>query len=402
MSADPFEDEEFPAGATKLRPLQAVKRPEPKADARSPLDWIDLADREPPERRWAIKGWLGFGHVTLLVGSGGIGKTLIAQQMASCMALGRSFIGEVVEPLKCLMWACEDDHDELWRRQVAISRWCKVPLQDFAERLLIVPRHGLANALVSTEFGKLTYSPLLAELEEQAKDTAAEVVILDNVGQLYGGGENDRHAVTAFLNALSGALPGRALLLLAHPSRSSGSEFSGSSAWENVARTRLYLGATLPGDKPSEDTEAQENVRYLARRKANYSPRDWRRMTYANGALTPDDVDPMAGVVASIRAKNEAEGVLAAFKACAAATVNVPSASTGSRTAYHVLSAQPAFPDSLKSGSGKARFRRILEELRGMSKIREENIRRNDRHFATFLVLQLPDEQHNAGNAGNA
>ena len=35
---------------------------------RSPLDWPDLATKEPPARKWAIKGWLGFGHTTLLVG----------------------------------------------------------------------------------------------------------------------------------------------------------------------------------------------------------------------------------------------------------------------------------------------------------------------------------------------
>lgn len=299
---------EFPPGLSLVKPGIA---PAPPANKRQPLNWPELAGRDPPERRWAIRGWLGFGHVTLLVGPGGIGKTLLAQQIASCLALRKPFIGDVAAPLTCLMWACEDDHDELWRRQVALARWCQAGLQEFAERLIIVPRHGLENTLVATEFGKLAYSPLLEELREQAADLAAEVVILDNVGQLYGGGENDRHAVTAFLNALSGALPGRALLLLAHPSRSAGSEFSGSSAWENVARTRLYLGATLPGEKPTPDAEPEDNVRYLARRKANYSPRDWRRMTYAEGALTPDQPESTGGVIASIRASNAERAVIA-------------------------------------------------------------------------------------------
>lgn len=288
---------EFPPEA------QVVK---PAAAGRAPLDWIALASQEPPERRWAIRGWFGFGHVTLLVGQGGIGKTLLAQQMASCLAIGKPFIAEVPEPLKCLMWACEDDHDELWRRQVNIARWCNAGLEAFAERLVIVPRHGLSNALVSTEFGKLTFSPLLAELEEQAHQLEAQVVILDNVAQLFGAGENDRHAVTAFLNALGGALPGLAILLLAHPSRSLGSEFSGSSAWENVARTRLYLGATLPGEKQIE--EPQDNVRYLARRKSNYSEKDYRRMTYAVGALTPDEAG--GGVIETIRTANAERAVL--------------------------------------------------------------------------------------------
>ena len=284
---------------SKVRPLRPA--PPPTKDATPALNWPDLAAKEPPLRQWAVKGWLGFGHVTLLVGQGGIGKTLFAQQMASCLALGREFVGEVSRPFKSLMWACEDDHDELWRRQLALSRWAKAGLEEFDENLVIVPRQGLENALVTSEFGRLMFTPLIAKLSEQANDLKCEIVIIDNAGQTYGCGENDRHAVTAFLNALVGALPGRAIMLLAHPSRTAGSEFSGSSAWENVARTRLYLGATLPGEK---DTEAnpQDNVRYLARRKANYSPKDWRRMTYADGALTPDQPEASGGIIATINA----------------------------------------------------------------------------------------------------
>ena len=303
-------DPEFPPGATTIRPRRSnggdgpplpperQNRPDRIVE---PLNWPTLALESPPERKWAIKGWVGFGHVTLLVGSGGIGKTLLAQQIASCLALGRTFIEEVPSPFKCLMWACEDDHDELWRRQLCLARWCKSGLEEFHEHLTIVPRHGLENALVSTEYGKLLFSPLIAELSEQASDLHSEVVILDNVAQLYGGNENDRHSVTAFLNALAGALPGRAIILLAHPSRGAGSEFSGSSAWENTARTRLYLGATLPNTKPDPDAAPDDTVRYLSRRKANYSPKDWRRMTYADGALTPDTLIDSGGIVGTIK-----------------------------------------------------------------------------------------------------
>lgn len=289
-----------------------------------PLDWPKLAPLQPPDRKWAIKGWLGFGHVTLLVGSGGIGKTLLAQQMMSCLALGRPFIEAVERPYRCLMWACEDDHDELWRRQVALSRWCQAGLEEFHEWLTIVPRHGLDNALVSTEFGKLMFSPLIERLKEQADDLDSEVVVLDNVAQLYGGNENDRHSVTAFMNALSGALRGRAILLLAHPSRSAGSEFSGSSAWENTARTRLYLGATLPGEKPDPEANPDDTVRYLSRRKANYSPKDWRRLTYADGALTPDASEAAddGGIIASIKSKRAERVILTGLQKLATVGVH--------------------------------------------------------------------------------
>jgi hypothetical protein len=303
--SDRFADVPPEPGSSPGPPLRLVKSAEPKppSEKRAPLDWPDLAAREPPLRRWAQKGWFGFGHTTLLVGAGGIGKTLLSQQLGSCLALGKAFVDEAPGPLKVLMWACEDDHDELWRRQLAIARWLDAGLDAFTENLIIVPRHGLENALVSTEFGKLTFSPLLEELREQAADTGAEVVVLDNVAQLYGGNENDRHAVTSFLNALSGALQGRAILLLAHPARSAGSEFSGSSAWENTARTRLYLGAKLPGEKPDAE-EPADDVRYLARRKSNYSPKDWRKLNYRDGVLIPEAPEATGGIVGHL--KNQA------------------------------------------------------------------------------------------------
>lgn len=288
----------------------------PVATQRSNLDWPQLVGKEPPARRWATAAWLGFGHVTLMPGASGVGKTLCAQQWISALALGRDFVGHSAGALRCLMWACEDEHDELWRRQLAIARWLDVGLEAFGSALTIESRHGRDNTLVCrSDFGRLTFTPLIEELRQQAGDYRAEVVVLDNAAQLYGADENDRHEVTAFLNALTGALPGRAVMLLAHPSRATGSEFSGSGAWEAVARTRLYLGRTLPDQKAGDDAEDGGEVRYLARRKANYSERDWRRLQFRDGVLVPDDPpDLQGGIVGHIREQTAERVVLTALR----------------------------------------------------------------------------------------
>ena len=306
MSKFDDEDDGFPAEAT-------VEKPQQKPPPAIALDWPVLATKVPPPRRWAIKGWLGYGHTTLLVGSGGIGKTLIAQQIGSALAIGQAFIEPEAEPTRVLMWACEDDHDELWRRQLDIARYLKVGLEELGNFTLI-PRHGKDNALAVNEFNRLAFTPLIGELEQQAKDLNAEVVILDNVAQLYGAGENDRHAVTAFLNNLSGALPGRAILLLAHPSRSAESEFSGSGAWENVARTRLYLGSKLPGQKTDPDAVDDQDARFLCRRKANYSSKDYRQFRYENGVLVPEIVQDASGMVGVLKAQHTEKVVLEAIQ----------------------------------------------------------------------------------------
>ncbi len=276
---------------------------------RSPLNFTELGSRgEPPARRWAIGGWWGYGHCTSLVGVGGIGKTLLAQQIASCLALGRNIIGDVIEPLRILMWCCEDDHDELWRRQLAIAKWQDVPLPVFAGNLFIEPRAGMENTLASSEYSRLLFAPLFEELRQQAWDYRADCVILDNSAQLFGGNENDRHHVTAFLNNLTGALPGKAIMLLSHPSRSSGSEFSGSGAWEAVVRTRLFLGSKLP-DQTGDDEAPDDAMRFLCRRKANYSSKDYRRFQFRDGVLIPDEMEAVGGMVDYLR-RQRAENVV--------------------------------------------------------------------------------------------
>lgn len=370
---DPFADDQKP-------PVRLVK-PEPPKPAptttpqRAPLDWPTLANQEPPARRWAIKGWFGFGHTTLLVGQGGIGKTLLAQQAASCIAIGRDFIDEVNAPHRVLMWACEDDHDELWRRQIAISHWMKLGLDEYAGNLVIVPRHGLDNAIVTTEYGKLQFTPGIEHLREQAADLDAQVVILDNVAQLYGGSENDRHSVTAFLNGLAGALPDRAVLLLAHPSRGANSEFSGSSAWENVARTRLYLGATLPDQKAPEDDGQAQDVRYLSRRKSNYSNKDYRRCTYRDGVLVPDEAENTGGVVSAIRSSNAEKVVITGLKKLLTLGLNPTDGSTSPRYLPRMLNEY-----KLTEGFSRADLADAVRRLMLEGSLRKVTRKGDDRH----------------------
>lgn len=273
------------------------------------LDLRALSGETPPPRSWAIDYWLCFGHPHLLIGAGGIGKSTLALMMAASMGLGRDFIDKVQRPLRVVVFACEDDETEIWRRLHAIAAHFGVTLADLAENLVVVPRLGMDNVLLASEYGTVRITPLMGRMAEFCRTAHAEVVILDNLAHLFGGNENDRHHVTTFLNALSGALPNMALLLLGHPSRAAGSEFSGSSAWENAVRARFYLGRTLPDQRDDESSD-DDGIRYLSRRKANYAPRDFRRFSMQNGILVPDQVtQDTGGLIPSLR-KRQAERVV--------------------------------------------------------------------------------------------
>lgn len=281
--------EDFERMAGAIVHAAETHAPDRKATA---IDWTALDGREPPPRIWRIDHWLGTGP-TLMAGAGGVGKSLLAQTLATALALGRFYVEAVTAPQTVLMWSCEDDHDEIWRRQVAICRFFQVPLSALAGKLIIEPRLGRSNALFGLAFGQPAWTGLREELIEQVNDHKASVLFLDNIGQVYGANENDRHHVTTFVNGLCGMTEwALSTIFLGHPAKLAGSEFSGSTAWENAVRMRWFLGTHLPDQPDAAATE--DGVRYLAKRKSNYSVKDWRRLTYRDGVLEPDAA-PSAG-----------------------------------------------------------------------------------------------------------
>jgi RecA-family ATPase len=268
---------------------------EQKIPPRAPIDWGSLTG-EPPARTWWIQDWLG-PWPTLTSGPGGAGKTQLWQAVASSIATGRAYLSTQCKPLKVLMWMCEESQDEVWRRQVAINAHLNLDMQSL-DNLSIVPRMGLDNTLMDLAFGRPAFSPLLRQLKEQVNDLKADVLVLDNLAQLFGGNENDKHHVTYFVNAISGLVMDRpfAPVFIGHVARSAGSEFSGSAAWENAVRMRWYVGPTLPDQKPaSEDEPIDSDVVYLARRKANYADKDWRKFYFQRGMLVPEETQADAG-----------------------------------------------------------------------------------------------------------
>lgn len=280
---------------------------------RKSLDWTKLEGQKPPKREWVIEDWIGMGHVTMLAGAGGTGKTNVAQAMGSCISLGDDYLDRTVKPRTVLMWAAEDDHNELWRRQVAIARWMKVPLKEYADKFYLHSYDGeLIDLVASVDRDSLVPTSMYDELCSQISDYGAEVVILDNVARLYAGNENDRHQVTTFIALLTAAAraTNAAIILLSHPGKAEGSEYSGTTAWDGAVRSRLFLSRELPGQEKEKggydpiDNPEEDGVRYLARRKVNYSARDFRKLQYLEGVMVPVVESPEANRLSPKYAEN--------------------------------------------------------------------------------------------------
>jgi hypothetical protein len=229
---------------------------------------------DPPARGWLVTDWIVEGVVNSLYGPGGTGKSLLAQQLAYASITGGPWLGLAVKQGGVLAVFCEDDLDELHRRHEAIRKASGHVIGNPYGGALVWPRIGARNVLVSWR----REGPSLGIFHERLKATLADLspslLILDTIADVFAGDECDRAQVNFFLKEVLGGLiraqaeQGHKLtiLILGHPSisgrQTGGSGFSGSTAWENGVRSRLYLS------KP--ETGGQDE-RLLTRGKANYA-----------------------------------------------------------------------------------------------------------------------------------
>jgi RecA-family ATPase len=248
----------------------------PAAPDVAPDDMADLVNPamlqgiEPPVREWVVDGWLPVGTVTSLYGGAGFGKTLLAQQLQTATAIGAEFLGLQTAQCKSLAFYCEDDPDELHRRQRGICWHYGTQMQDL-DAMRWQARAGKQNVMVTVKDGLMKFSDFADFVCKAVEATGAKLVILDNIAQLFGGNENVRPEVTQFVNALSAiALQhNAAVLLLGHPGKATDSQFSGSTAWDAAVRSRWLLERV----KPEGDDGAAElaDLRVLRKAKANYA-----------------------------------------------------------------------------------------------------------------------------------
>ena len=202
--------------------------------------------------------------------------------------------------------SCEDDADELWRRHAAIRKGLGYAVGNPFGEARWLDRTGQNNLLAIPDArGVLVEGPFLGELRAELDATSPTLVILDTLADVFGGNEIDRVQVNGFLKTCLGGLilerrqqgHDLTILLLGHPSKSSladGSGFSGSTAWENGVRSRLYL---------SRPENAGPDERILSRAKANYAGGDdgelallWSEGMFV-GMSAAGDVERMARTV---------------------------------------------------------------------------------------------------------
>ena len=280
-----------------------------------------LAGQPIPERSWHVEALIPAGTVTMLGGDGGVGKSLLALQLAAATAIDDVYwIGREPRRGRCLFVTAEDDIGEVHRRLVDVAADLDRRLDAF-DQLEITSLAG-EDALLAVTDGKgnvLKPTALYFALEAKIKASRPVLVVLDTLADLFGGEENQRAQARQFVSLLRGLAihHGTTVLLLAHPSlagMASGSGSSGSTAWNNSVRSRLYL-ERIKGDDGGED---DPDARVLRTMKSNYGRTGdeircrWHRGVFS---IRGQATDGFAKVASETKAERIFIEVLAAFEA---------------------------------------------------------------------------------------
>lgn len=240
-------------------------------DQHSALRWVD---RVAPPRPWLLEPWMPLRQTTSLYGDGGTGKSLLAQQLATCVALGRPFMSIPVKqgPVLCLF--CEDDDDELLRRQTDINAWLGISMGDLDDYWPI-SRIGQDNIFMTFSHGVGTPTPIWLQWREMVGDCRPALAVVDTAADTFSGNENDRQEVRQYVQRCLTSVAVEfdcSVLLCAHPSKSgiaSGEGDGGNTAWNNSVRSRLYM--ERPKEPGEGETDPDSSERILSRKKSNYA-----------------------------------------------------------------------------------------------------------------------------------
>lgn len=262
-----------------------------------PLAFIDPTiwhGKPIPRREWYCEDLIPMRQVTILNGDGGVGKSLLALQIAAAGAMGVDTIGIVPSPGRTVYIGAEDEAAEFQRRLADIATANGKDFDSLGDFRLLSLADCDALISVPDRTGNMRPTPLFEKIIDFICEFRPRLIVLDTAADLFGGDEIKRGQVRQFISELRKVAIGLdcAIVLLAHPSvqgMQSGSGSSGSTAWNNSVRSRLYL--TRP-----EGKDADQDLRILKTMKANYGTTGGEiKLRWKDGVFVIDDGRPRLG-----------------------------------------------------------------------------------------------------------
>jgi hypothetical protein len=389
-------DEASDRDLERLNRSLARKRGERGEADRAPLVPVEVGDLataaiEPPQ--FVVASLIPRGHVTLLGGHGGAGKTSLALAIAASVAAGTPWAGLSVAQGRALFVTLEDPGALVRWRLRAICEAYELDAGTVARNLLIFDGTEADTCALAHEAfidGRTVLEPSASLRQLRDAAAGATLIVVDNASDAFDGNENDRRQVRTFVRALAkiGRDNGAAVLLLAHIDKqaarhgSNGNTFSGSTAWHNSARSRLAL---VKADGLIE----------LRHEKANLCRQvDTLRLQFnATGVLLPMDAGTPASTAADML-------LLHAMRAAIERGDLIGCSRVGSATTFATALTLPGFPSVLREPS---RFWAAIGRLESSGAIvREEYVNEGRKRRQRWAVCANAPNAPNSETRGSA
>lgn len=297
---------------------------------------------EPPRFVW--DGYLPRGVVAMLGAHGGTGKSTIALMLAVAVAAGRGeLFGVACEPGRVVFASLEDSAAVVRHRLHKICTAWGIEPHALAQRLSIVDGTSEPELFASTGRDGGSTTPAYAELRALAQ--GCDLLMIDNASDAYGGDEIQRRPVRGFIRALGRIAKANdcAVLLLAHVDKGTSRKeradtegYSGSTAWNNSVRSRLFMA------------RGNDGALELSHQKSNLAKlRAPLRLFWPDGGLPQVDAAPV-GVVAHIADNVNTRALLKLIAEFSERGEHVSTATTSRSNAAALLSAEAGYPKALK------------------------------------------------------
>lgn len=332
-------DEKDPRSQERYERAKAKAKAKVKANGHSELPPSARFDTTAAikERLWLCPAvgdkppHIPLNNVTLLSGEGGVGKSILAQQLGCTVAHNalpnrapRDWLGLIPRGGSVMEISCEEDMDELNRRQEDICQFLGVTRAELAPLMWMESWVDEDDTPLVMMDKRIDAIKLTRQYQRLARDVALfkpTLLILDTVADLFGGSEIIRNQVRSFLaylRKLTRLSDPCGILLLAHPSLEgirSGTGLSGSTAWHNSVRGRCVFRKPKPVGKsrngnledPGEpdNGDLEPNVRELEWHKSNYGPpQETITLQWSRGIWVPQGSDEAATLAQQLRMRN--------------------------------------------------------------------------------------------------
>lgn len=176
--------------------------------------WVDSeawVEGDLPRRPWIVHGYLLRGHVTLLVGAGAAGKSMLLLGWSVALALGKPWgrfgAADLRLAHKVLVYNVEDDQlEQRSRLSAALRQWEVAPKEISARVVRCGPTQTGALLQFDPVSGTVSPTPLMDRLRAEITLLRPDVVSLDPLVELHTSGENDNaamRAVVAFFRSIA-------------------------------------------------------------------------------------------------------------------------------------------------------------------------------------------------------